>query len=41
MIIHVLFHSSEFYNDSFFESLNGVCNALDNVDASKFYSVLV
>lgn len=24
----------EFYNDSFFESLDGVCNALDNVDAS-------
>ena len=23
------------YNDAFFESLDGVANALDNVDASK------
>jgi len=25
----------EVYNDDFFESLDGIANALDNVDASK------
>ena len=30
----------EFYNDSFFESLDGVCNALDNVDASEFVQLM-
>lgn len=27
--------SLEIYNDDFFQDLDGVCNALDNVDASK------
>ena len=26
----------EIYNDDFFESLDGVANALDNVDASEY-----
>ena len=29
----------ETYNDDFFEALNGVTNALDNVDASKYSTV--
>ena len=29
----------ETYNDDFFEALDGVTNALDNVDASKYSTV--
>lgn len=28
----------EIYNDDFFEALDGVTNALDNIDASKFFT---
>lgn len=28
--------TEQIFNDDFFEELNGVANALDNVDASKF-----
>ena len=29
------------YTDDFFEALDGVVNALDNIDASKFYLTLL
>ncbi len=38
------FHTCRFtgiYNDDFFNSLNGVANALDNVEARKFRFVLL
>ena len=32
--------SESIYNDGFFESLDGVANALDNVDASEWRVVI-
>ena len=32
--------TEEVYNDTFFEKLDGVANALDNVDASKLTDVV-
>ena len=32
-IIYILSVCLDFYNDDFFEALDGVCNALDNIDA--------
>lgn len=29
------------YDDTFFEALDGVANALDNVDASKFFYLYI
>ena len=35
IIISSITNIVDIYNDDFFESLDGVCNALDNVDARK------